>query len=210
MVIETIKDLFNSNKLSNDEWTIGWEKNKNYMNVLQEDYDPLNPSRLALGLIRSKSKVLSCGCGAGREVKFLVEQGCKVTALDHSKNMIDLSKKLEQKAKYVLGDMVTFQSKEKFDYVICLWNTINFIETKELRKEFIENCYKNLKPNGKLIILTKHAFANFGSMGRKLFSKRDFYFHPKQVDYWFKDTAFKVSKVDIKVNILIVAKKGNL
>ena len=138
-----VKDWF----IEYDKWTQSWENDKNYIKTLQEyNSDPLSSSKIAIRIVKPNSKVLSAGCGAGREVKFLVrELNCKVTALDISKNMIEMSKKIEPKAKYIQGDMASFLSEEKFDHIVCLWNTINFIPNLTLRKKFIHTCYNNLR-----------------------------------------------------------------
>ena len=94
-------------------WTKSWEKNPGYMEFMEKDYSLFDPSGIALKFVE-KGKVLSAGCGPGREVKYLVSLGCKVTAIDHSENMIKASKKLEPKARYILGDIVNYKNKSKF------------------------------------------------------------------------------------------------
>ena len=46
--------------------------------IMSSGYEPLSAARLALGLVKPDSTVLSIGCGSGREVAFLVSIGCKV------------------------------------------------------------------------------------------------------------------------------------
>lgn len=131
-----------------DEWTLEWEKDENTMKSMQKTDNELNSFNLALALAKSNSRVLSAGCGPGREVKMLVAKKCKVTAIDRSKNMIDKSRKFEPHAKYLLGDIVNYQNKEKYDQIFCLFNTMNYLGTLERRKEFIGNSFNNLKKKG--------------------------------------------------------------
>src|SRR3989344_6968026 len=127
MKIKSFISTLKSNFSTTDEWTKSWESNPGYMDFMQKPYEDTDPNRLALGLVKPKSKVLSAGCGPGREVKFLLDLKCKVLGIDHSEKMIELSRKLEPKAKYIAGSIVNFKSKDKFDYILCLYNTINYL-----------------------------------------------------------------------------------
>ena len=115
----TIKTILKAQFMRYNDWTKSWENDQNYINVLRTiPSNPLSTWRLAMSQIKPYSKVLSAGCGAGREVKYLVrELKCKVVAVDHSKRMIQLSREFEPNAKYILGDMAEFKSRNKFDSV---------------------------------------------------------------------------------------------
>ena len=205
--ITTIKNILKYNKRTNAEMHKEWETHQNYIKTLQEDYKLTNPSRLAIGLVKPNSRVLSCGCGAGREVKYLVSIGCEVVAIDNSLKMLKLSKMNEPNAFYKLVDMITYKEEKRFDYIICLWNTINHLKDLEERKQFIKTCKYNLKDGGNLIIITKHKYTNIASFVRSVLSNKDYYFSPKQIDYWFKNMSMVVSKVNIANNVLIVGEK---
>ena len=177
-----------------------------YVNVLKEDYN-LSVMLLALRLIKPSSKVLSVGCGAGREVKYLVrELNCDVTALDYDNDMIESSIELEPNAEYFCEDALKFIRNEEYDYIVCLWNTINFLK-KEERKKLIEVCYRNLKNKGKLIITTSHIFQNWRFLFHNLKYWTSYYYFPKEISYWFKDTDFKVEKIKVGHSHLIIAEK---
>ncbi len=123
------------------------KSSEKYLDVLKDDYT-LSVMLLALRMVKTNSKVLSIGCGAGREVKYLVnELNCNVTGVDYDEEMIGYSKKIEPKAEYICQDALKFIRKDNYDYVVCLWNTINFLKKSE-RKKLIEVCYKNLKGGG--------------------------------------------------------------
>ena len=207
MKFKSLIGAFKSNFLDYDNWTRSWESNPEYMAFMQKTYEDTDPNRLALGLIAPNSKILSAGCGPGREVKFLVDLKCEVTGIDHSEKMIELSKKLEPKAVYIVGSIVGFKSKEEFDYVLCLYNTINYLPNFKTRRKFIENSYYNLKKGGKLIIITKHKFSHLGAFLRSIISNKNFCFSPKQIEKWFKGLDFKIKKSKIGDELLIIAEK---
>jgi len=182
------------------------KQDKNYLKLLKEPYG-LSQELLALRLVYPKSLVLSIGCGAGREVKYLVQKiKCKVTAIDYDEEMIKNSKTIEPKAEYLCIDALNFSRKNTYDYIVCLWNTINFLDKNE-RKKLIELSYKNLKKDGKLILTTAHLFNcwRFPLHNLKHFSS--YYPFPKEINWWFKDTNFKIEKIRIGNSLLVVAQK---
>lgn len=160
-------------------------------------------------LIKNGSDVLSLGCGSGREVKQLVSQCCKVTAIDIQERMIEESRHIEPNAFYINGDALKFELPNSFDYIVCLWNTINRFE-KEDKKRLIELCYKNLRKGGTLLITTKTRYSSLRLWLKHFQNKFEetYYYNPEDIAYWFKDTKFKweIKKEDLGNN-LIIAKK---
>jgi len=184
--------------------------NKTTFKTSKSDYQ-LSPHLLALGLIKPKSLVFSAGCGAGREVKYLVqEKQCKVFAMDIDKKMLESSIKVEPNATYLLGDILKYKADKKFDYIVCLWNTINYFKPKQ-RIIFINKCYNNLSKNGKLIITSAYAELHWKYLLSKIRYPKLLYYYPmkKVFNSWFDNTKFVVEKIQVRTNILIVATKSN-
>lgn len=180
---------------------IAWEKNMDYLrNMKKYRYDDISLD--ALKRIQPKTRVLSCGCGPGREVRFLVQnKKCKVTAIDISQNMINESKKQEPNARYLCRDFTTFINRERFDYITCLWNTMNFLSYNE-RKRFIENSYLNLKKGGLLIITSAHRFSSPRIFLKTLFEGK------ATKEYYYSNTHFSYSKKRQHTGaFLIIARK---
>lgn len=205
--LKGIINMLKTNKLSNEEWFKKWEKAKPFMDKMEREYDDLDVNRLAIGLVKQGTKVLSAGCGCGREVRFLVQLGCEVVGVDCSQNMINLSKKNEPNATYFVDDMRTFNSEDDFDYIICLFNTINHLPNLLERKRFINNAFKLLKNRGKLIIVSINKFTGLSYFFKSLLSNKDFWYSPKQIEAWFSDNSFKYQMINIDGVNLIVAEK---
>lgn len=74
------------------------------------------------------------GCGKGLDIRDLKSCGWKAEGVDLPK--VDLNK--------------PYDSKEKFDLVFSI-AVLQFIKNKEV---FIETCYKNLKKDGNIFLLT--------------------------------------------------------
>jgi len=182
------------------------KENDKYLSVLKEEYN-LSPMLLALRLVKPKTKVLSVGCGAGREASYVVKElNCNLTGIDYDPEMIKSSKIAESHAEYLCQDALQFTRPNSYDFVLCLWNTINFLNRKE-RKKLIEVSYKNLKQGGKLILTTSHIFHHWRFPLHNLKHRTTYYYSPSQIKYWFKDSNFKVEKIRVGHCNLILATK---
>jgi len=184
-----------------------------YYDLHKMPYRDIDPSRLALGLIKSGTNVLSCGCGAGREVSFLKSINCNVIAIDYSKRMIEQSKS-QVEADYFVSELTRLSDlnleENSFDYITCLFNTINNLPDSNDRKGFIYKCYSLLKPQGKLIITSTNMFSSLRTFFIRLFNihnQKSYYYSPTEIKIWFEDTPFKIQQTKINETTLIIAEK---
>jgi len=122
------------------------------------------PHNEALKYVQEGDIVLSAGCGSGREVLFLNNKRCKITAIDYDKEMIDCSKNIidNKNIEYILGDFSKFERKEYYNKVVCLFNTIPFLNKQQL-EDFTKNSYINLRKGGSLIITFMDRWGSFNS-----------------------------------------------
>lgn len=183
-----------------------------YIKVMQKPYTGLSPMLLALKIIKPGSRVLSIGCGARREVKYLLDQGCKVVAIDYDKEMIRSSKKIAPEATYFNLEAIkaleqTLDKEIKYNYIICLWNTINFMK-KQQRKRFIEFSYNHLQIGGQLILTTSHILHHWRFPLHNIKHRTMYYYFPSEINYWFKELYFhgliSLEKIRIQNTNLIV------
>jgi len=182
------------------------EINKNCKEI--RTYNELSPHKLALGLIKPNSMVLTIGCGDGREVEYLVKKlHCTVVALDIDKEMIEASRKKQPLVTYHCMNAKDYVREHSFDYIVCLWNTINYLSPEERRKLIIKS-YLNLKRGGALILTTSHIFQNWRFIFHNLKSKTNYYYFPGEIKKWFEGLDFKVDKIKVKHSGLIIARKG--
>ena len=101
--------------------------------------------------LRPGSKVLDLMCGYGRHALSLARQGISVTAVD---NLADYINEIKQTAERehlpitaVREDVLQFQSKEEYDLVICMGNSMSFFNATDSEKLF-SNIRIQLKANG--------------------------------------------------------------
>ncbi len=125
-----------------------------------EDYAKNSVLFRIISSLKPNKRVLSLGCGGGREVKALINAGHEVTAVDISREMIGLSKKIAPKARYFLKEASEFKIKEKFDYILGLDNLLCYLPEKN-RIKLIENSIAMLNKDGKAIFSVINLFGNY-------------------------------------------------
>src|SRR5262249_41688764 len=74
----------------------------------------------------SAASLLELGCGTGAVVAGLAE-GMRITGIDLSTEMLKVATRNVPEARFVEGDITAFSLGEKFDVVICVFDTINHL-----------------------------------------------------------------------------------
>ncbi|MCR5445606.1 MAG: bifunctional demethylmenaquinone methyltransferase/2-methoxy-6-polyprenyl-1,4-benzoquinol methylase UbiE [Bacteroidales bacterium] len=121
-------------------------------------YDRLN-RLMTLGLDRCWRKravkglhgeILDVACGTGDMAVNLVRQGCTVTGVDISEEMLAIAKQKAPDATYIVADAEQLPFEDKtFDAVTCAFGVRNFLHLKQGLDEMI----RVLKPGGRMVIL---------------------------------------------------------
>lgn len=125
---------------------------------IARDYDRMNHLMTA-GLDRRwrksavhglHGKVLDVACGTGDMVMELLRQGCSVTGVDLSKEMLAIAKQKAPQAEYSLADAERLPFGEaSFDAVTCAFGVRNFVHLEQGLSEML----RVLKPGGRMVIL---------------------------------------------------------
>jgi len=98
-----------------------------------------------------KKNVLDVACGTGNHANLLMKGGFNIVGIDKSNYMLEQARKKNKSIKYVLGDMKDFKLDEKFDLVICMYNSILYNLNKEEIKKTLINFKEHLDNGGILI-----------------------------------------------------------
>ncbi len=121
-----------------------------------------------LSVVKNNAKSGTCldiACGTGIFTRLLKREGFKVTGVDYSVDMLNVAKQksIEERLNinYLFGDMRSFKSLEKVDFITAVNDGLNYIKSSELIKVF-KNFYNALKKGGTLIfdISSKHKLKN--------------------------------------------------
>ncbi len=95
-------------------------------------------------------RILDLACGTGTISLKLARCGYSVTGVDLSKSMIEIArKKGEGKGvRFLVGDMRTINLGERFDVVICLFDSLNNLLTEKELQETFQRVYEHLEDRG--------------------------------------------------------------
>ena len=108
-------------------------------------------------------EILDLGCGSGRDSKFFIEKGYKVTA-------IDLSEELAKKASlHIIQDVIVMDMKDidYHDKFVGIWSCASLLHLSE-KDIFItlKKCYEALKYKGVIYASFKLGKTNYEKNGR--------------------------------------------
>lgn len=92
--------------------------------------------------------ILELGCGTGNICAELESRGYKMTGIDLASEMIDFAKTKIQSVNFQVADMRDFHFEEKFDAVLCLFDSINYVHTLEEILQVLDKTYEVLKEGG--------------------------------------------------------------
>jgi SAM-dependent methyltransferase len=96
-------------------------------------------------------KILETGCGTGAVIGYLNKKGYEVSGFDASDEMLALAKKRLPAVKLSRQDLTSFNFEDKFDAVICVFDTVNHLLDINSWLMFFKNSYNHLNNGGVLL-----------------------------------------------------------
>lgn len=119
-------------------------------------WEPADSVRKTLELFKNKNikDILIPGFGYGRNAKYFIDNGLIVTGIEISETAIDIAKKHFDKSVKIYEGSVSKMpfDKELYDGIFC-YSLIHLLNEQD-RIKLIEDCYKQLKPNGYMVFVT--------------------------------------------------------
>ena len=97
--------------------------------------------------------LLDLGCGGGNDDSAL-KKHFEITGVDVSDEMLKLAGKLNPEVKYVRGDMRFIRLKKTFD-AVAIFDSINYMVTRDDLKAAFETAFAHLKPGGVLLTVAE-------------------------------------------------------
>jgi SAM-dependent methyltransferase len=108
--------------------------------------------------IDESAQILDLCCGNGRHSIELSEQGFDVTGVDRTERYIKAARlearKLNLKAKFVVGDMRDYRSPNRYDVILNLFGSFGYFKDSADDYQVVENMVDSLRPGGQLLIET--------------------------------------------------------
>ena len=130
-------------------------KNVSNYEVLAKYYDELLQDEDSLSLwlkyIEEEpfNSVLELASGSGVMAGILKNKGYDIIASDLSTSMKEVSRN-NYDGEYLILNMIEYNLNRKFDLILCICDSINYLEPNEL-DSFFKCAYEHLNDNGRLI-----------------------------------------------------------
>lgn len=108
-------------------------------------------------VLTKNSKILDAGCGTGRTLKYLLGKDVSVNnivGVDISNAMLLLANKNAAGVKTIKSDLVRFDTKDRFDIIICV-HVLHYLNEIDFEKT-LRNFYRLLKKGGTLFFIVTH------------------------------------------------------
>lgn len=103
---------------------------------------------LLLEKLEENSHILDVCCGTGNLSGLLQERGYNMTGLDGSTLMLDYAKENAPAVEFIHADARNFNIGEKFNAVVCLFDSINHLLCENDVLKVFKNIYEHLEENG--------------------------------------------------------------
>lgn len=117
------------------------------------------------------SKVLDLACGTGTVSKLLSDKGYCVTGMDISDEMLTVAQeKCCGKVEFLKGDISDFSLPEKYDYCICLLDSINHLDCIESVRKCFSCVYNALNKNGIFVFDVNTVYKHKDILGDNTFA----------------------------------------
>jgi predicted TPR repeat methyltransferase len=116
--------------------------------------DPTPRGARVLGVIErycpDVTSILELGCGTGSILDQLssLPTSPSLTGMDRSPEMLAVASSKVPEARLFLGDMAAFQLGERFDVVVCVFDTINHLPTFEAWQSMFDAVHEHLVDGG--------------------------------------------------------------
>jgi ubiquinone/menaquinone biosynthesis C-methylase UbiE len=122
--------------------------------LLQKDLKTFQDAQLS-----PPARILDLACGTGNLSFRLAETGYDVLGIDYSNAMLDMARKkqksapdfvktLQNQPQWQWGDMRAFQVQDPFNAVVCHYDSLNHLHTRQDFQSTIIQVARALKPNG--------------------------------------------------------------
>ncbi len=147
-------------------------------------------------------QIYECACGTGTLALALSRMGYRLTCSDRSYDMIRIARTKAVNAGYAIDfsicDMTEVKSDKQFDAVICLYDSINYLDDKQKVTRFIQNA-ETLLRNGGLFIFDacteRNSLEHFDQ--RYEFDKTHRY---RRRSYYLKEQKLQVNEITLEID----------
>lgn len=177
-------------------------------NIPYNKWAELIAARLSKMQKEKGKKILELGCGTGTFTFLIEDQGYDVTGIDCSEDMVKIArskaKKNRKKSKFMLQDMRMLEINEKFDCVISVCDSMNYMQDMFDLNSVFESVSNVLAEDG-IFLFDMKTEAFYEELGENVFTDET----PKG-DYIWKNFYDKENRDNYYELSIYVHKKNNV
>lgn len=104
--------------------------------------------QLILHQLEPGAEILDLCCGDGRLAQLLDLKGFRVAGIDGSERMLEFARERCPRIEFTAGDARTFELPEPVHAVICTFDALNHVASKDEFAEVCKHVHAALKPGG--------------------------------------------------------------
>lgn len=152
-----------------------------------------------------RENMLELAAGSGMLTHYFFDEFKNIDALDISPDMLNVfaEKYDNDNVNLIYYDMVEFENPDKYDLIVILLDSINYVtDPKELQKLF-DNCYKNLKDNGLLVFDINSEYKM-----KEVFGSNCYVYEYEDIFYTW-DNFYEDDLIDMHLNFFVENKDGS-
>jgi SAM-dependent methyltransferase len=156
--------------------------------VLSPPEDYIEEAEFLTNIIRDylefePNTMLHLGCGGGH-IDMTFKKYFEITGIDKSENMLNLARGLNPDCIYKSGDMREIRLDERFD-VCLIYDSVNYMLTKEDLKKVFETAYFHLKPDGLMLTVVEETPDKFVQNKTKTNSRKKKDIELTYIEHWY-------------------------
>jgi len=108
--------------------------------------------------------LLELGCGSGSMLAILAKR-YRAVGIDNSQGMLALARTKAPTARLIHGDITSFALDERFDAIVCPFDTINHVTSFAKWRQVFERAHRHLTPGGVFIfdVNTEHKMEEYAT-----------------------------------------------
>ncbi len=129
--------------------------------------------------------ILELACGTANVATLLSKQGFSVDASDLAPEMLKIAAEKEFAPRLFLADMTDEITTGSYDLIICLFDSVNYLQDVSQVRKMLKNSYKALNKNGLFIFDTvtiKNSIDNFDGFVNLEDSQDQYIIHQSDLD----------------------------
>ena len=152
-----------------------------------------------------RENMLELAAGSGMLTQYFFNEFKNIDALDISPDMLNVfaEKYDNDNVNLIYYDMVEFENPDKYDLIVILLDSINYVtDPKELQKLF-DNCYKNLKDDGLLVFDINSEYKM-----TEVFGSNCYVYEYEDIFYTW-DNFYEDDLIDMHLNFFVEKKDGS-